>query len=128
MRLLLPVVILLILVGCNTPTNPSDVVSRTALEYYNALIRGDYSQYVDGFYQRDSIPPTYREQLLVNAKMFYFQQLEEHRGIVKANILRTDIDKSQQKANVFLRITYGDSTNEQIVIPMMKVKEVWYMR
>ena len=64
----------LLVVGCSMGPDPGEVAAQAAKEYYMQLLAGKYEHYVDGFYRPDSIPPSYRRQLIHNAKMFVGQQ------------------------------------------------------
>ncbi len=67
----------------------------------------------------DSVPDNYREQLVTNMKMFVAQQESEHHGIKDIRVVRTEVDSSGVKAQVFLMFAYGDSTSEEILVPMV---------
>ena len=64
----------------------------------------------------------------INAKMFVEQQQDEHKGMVKVIVLSAKADTAHHVADVFLQVVYGDSTKEQIVVPMVEVKDAWKMR
>ena len=64
----------------------------------------------------------------MNAKMFVEQQQDEHKGMVKVNVLNAKADTAHHVADAFLQVVYGDSTKEQIVVPMVEVKDAWKMR
>ena len=74
------------------------------------------------------IPEGYRQQLVLNAKMFVEQQKDEHRGIKDFQVLDAKADTAHHVADVYLTVTYGDSTKEQIVVPMVEVENKWKMR
>ncbi|MBM6993155.1 MAG: hypothetical protein I3J02_07825 [Prevotella sp.] len=114
--------------ACDQGPTPDEVAAQAAKTYYDLLIQGKYDQFVDGRYQPDSIPASYREQLLANAKMFVGEQQEAHRGIREVRIANAKADTAHHVANVFLVFVYGDSTNEEILVPMVEHKGVWYTR
>ena len=115
-------------VACHSRLEPGDVAAQAAKQYYEYLLQGKYELFVDGMNQPDTIPGSFREQLITNAKMFVGQQKEEHRGIREIRIVNAKADTAKRVANVFLVFTYGDSTNEEIVVPMVMRKGIWYMR
>ena len=43
-------------------------------------------------------------------------------------ILDAKADTAHHLADVYLSVTYGDSTKEQIVVPMVEVEKKWKMR
>lgn len=114
--------------SCRPKAKPEDVAALTAKAYYEQLLRGKYEAFVDGHYQPDSIPASYREQLIANAKMFIGQQQEDHRGIKQVSVVDSKTDSLHHVSNVYLSLTYGDSTSEEIVVPMVCYRGNWYMK
>lgn len=114
--------------ACTTQPATEEVVAACAREYYDQLVKGNYEAFVDGTFREDSIPPSYREQLIANAKMFMAQQKAEHQGIHAIETNGAKVDMAHHVANVFLTLTYADSTREEIVVPMVCHDKVWYMR
>jgi len=64
----------------------------------------------------------YYTQLLVG------QQKDERRGILDVRVVNAVADTTKRSANVFLIFAYGDSTSEEVVVPMVQHRGVWYMR
>ena len=93
--------------------------SNVAKDYYEQLLSGDYDSFISGMNLSDSVPDNYREQLVANMKMFVAQQESEHHGIKDIRVVRTEVDSSGVKAQVFLMFAYGDSTSEEILVPMV---------
>ena len=118
----------LLAVACSSGPDPGEVAAQAAKEYYTQLLAGKYEHYVDGFYRPDSIPVSYRRQLIDNAKMFVGQQKAERRGILDVRVVNAVADTTKRSANVFLIFAYGDSTSEEVVVPMVLHRGVWYMR
>jgi hypothetical protein len=118
----------LLAVACSSGPDPGEVAAQAAKEYYTQLLAGKYEHYVDGFYRPDSIPASYRRQLIDNAKMFVGQQKAERRGILDVRVVNAVADTTKRSANVFLIFAYGDSTSEEVVVPMVQHRGVWYMR
>lgn len=117
----------LFLVACG-----SDVVEDKAAEaakgYYDSLVEGRYADYVNGFSNAEGLPPSYVEQLVVNAKQFMAQQKEEHGGIREVRAVSSRTDSVQGRTDVFLLFCYADSTQEEVVVPMVEHNGVWMMK
>ena len=87
-------------------------------------------------YLPDTIPPSYREQLEANASMFAGRMNEEHRGVKEVRLMRcindtvTDDGKrlSVRTAEAYLVLCFGDSLNEEVVVPMIHHGGRWLMR
>ena len=52
--------------GCSPKVDPADVAAQVAKQYYDYLLEGKYEAFVDGKYRPDSIPGSYRDQLVMN--------------------------------------------------------------
>ncbi len=96
--------------------------------YYDLLLEGKYRDFVAGIRQQGKIPQGYHDQLVMNAQMFMEQQKKEHRGISRVDVLNASADTAHHVANVFLNFVYGDSTKEQVVVPMVESHGEWKMR
>lgn len=117
------------LFSCKEKTpDPGYYAGIAAKGYYDMLLEGRYDEFVEGQNMPHRIPEGYRQQLVLNAKMFVEQQKNEHRGMKAFQILDAKADTAHHIADVYLSITYGDSTKEQIVVPMVEVEKKWKMR
>lgn len=123
----LGLLVCLALLGCSQPT-PEELASLAAKGYYDHLIHGEYESFLEGL----DLPydPEYRSQLLDNYQQFMATQQSSHGGIREVRIVRakTDSIQLQSYTNVFLTLCFGDSTNEEIVVPMVERDGRWRMR
>lgn len=119
---------LLIACGGKSDDNPSEMVGRTAKLYYDNLLHGRYDVFVDGFYRPDSIPGSYRSQLIDNARMYVAQMNDDHHGLARVDLIRATADTARNEGRAFLLLCFADSTREEIVVPMVRVEKLWMMR
>jgi len=115
------------LVGCGKAT-AEELAALAAEGYYHHLTAGEYEQFLQGKAGADSLPESYREQLLVGYKQFMAQQQKEHQGIRNARATNAVKDSTLQLMQVFLMLEYGDSTQEEIVVPMVERDGRWRMK
>lgn len=108
--------------------SPSYFAGIAAKGYYDLLIEGKCKEFVAGYNCPSRLPDSYQKQLLLNAQMFLEQQREEHKGLLDIKVLNAKADTAHHVADVFLQMIYGDSTKEQIVVPMVEVGGEWKMR
>lgn len=119
----------LVFASCKKETpDPGYFAGIAAKGYYDLLLEGKYNDFVAGYNQPNRIPKGYHEQLLLNARMFMEQQQEEHKGLAGILVLHAKADTARHVADVFLQMVYGDSTKEQVVVPMVQVHGDWKMR
>ena len=104
--------------------DPAEVAGRTARLYYENLLHGHYAEFVDGHYRPDSIPDSYRSQLIDNMRM-YVAQLN---GLHEVRLLRATADTARREGNAFLLLCFRDSTKEEIVVPMVYADGLWLMK
>jgi len=116
------------IIGCSEVT-PEEMASLAAKGYYDHLIHGEYEQYLQG---KDGLDmhseEGYRSQLMDNCHQFMHQQEHVHRGIHEVRVVNVKTDTLHKHTNVFMMLCFGDSTNEEIVVPMVERNGRWYMK
>lgn len=101
-------------------------VSRAAETYYQYLIEGQYEQYVGSIAYSDSMTETYRNQMVDLVAQYAAREKELRGGLSSVRAMGDTV--SGDVANVFLEVVFGDSTREEIALPMVKCGEVWKMQ
>ena len=96
--------------------------------YYGYLLHGDYEQFLAGRRGMDSIPESFREQLLTTYRQFMAQQKQFRGGIVSIEASRAVADSTLNRMQVFLLLNYHDGTTEEVVVPMVLNGDQWLMR
>ena len=114
--------------ACGGGTTPEELASLAAEGYYRHLLRGEYEQFMAGKDGLDDMPDDYREQMRAAYKQYMAQQKEVHRGILDVRVSNAKTDSSLHLTNVFLVLCFGDSTNEEITVPMVEREGRWRMR
>lgn len=117
----------LLLSGCSGGEQ-KDLAAEAARTFYDSLMAGGYEYYVDGFDRRDSIPLSYRAQLVANAKQYVYGLKEKHGTVEDVRIVRSKRDSLAETTDVFLMLCFGDSLKEEIVVQMTEKEGVWKMR
>ena len=125
---------LVVLGACGSATK-EELASLAAKGYYEHLIHGEYEQFYEGMAERTqpdgkalSDEDAYRRQMLDNLRQFMARQEKEHRGVLEVRVSNATTDTVQQFTNVFLVLCFGDSTNEEVVVPMEEHQGQWRMR
>lgn len=119
---------LLLFAACSKEVKPEEVALQAAKAYYDQLLNGDCNAYVEGSLKGDSVPESYRQQLVLNMQMYMEQQTKAHGGISGVETKRATYDSLTHTSNAFLVIAYADSVKEEIVVPMVEKNGVWYLR
>ena len=104
------------------------MASIAAKGYYTHLVNGEYEAFLEGKDGADSLPNAYREQLLTCYRQFMVQQNRDHHGILDIRVSNAVTDTALQYTNVFLVLCFGDSVNEEIVVPMVERNGSWRMK
>ena len=134
MRKFAVIVLLAVLAACGSATK-EELASLAAKGYYDHLIHGEYEQFYEGMDQRTlsdgtalSDEAAYRSQMLDNLRQFMARQTQEHRGVLEVRVSNATTDTVQQLTNVFLVLCFADSTNEEVVVPMVERNGAWRMK
>ena len=115
------------LTACSKKTAEEQAMAA-AQECYTQLLEGHYEDFLDGRAGMDSIPDSFREQLLVAYKQFAHQQGSAHEGWVNVEATRARMDSTLRLMQVYLLVSYADSTQEEIVVPMVERDGEWKMK
>jgi len=120
--------VLAFLLACKSENNDDEQAALAAKEYYDHLRAGRYDAYLSGIDGYASLPDGYREELLANARQFMAQQDNEHNGIRDIRVSRAMKDTTFNCTFAYLVLCFGDSTNEEIMVPMVRNGEHWMMK
>lgn len=127
MRKLLYIFLLLLVASCGGKVDDNKA-AEMAKAFYDSLFAGRADVFIAGHYDTDGMPQKYVDERIDNARMFVRQQEEEHRGVISVRISRVESNDSLRTANVFLIFCYGDSVNEEVVVPMVERNGEWRMK
>ena len=128
MHKLVYLILIVIVVACSTGVSREEQAALAAKGYYTHLVQGEYEQFVEGRFMADSLPADYRSQLIEGYKQFVAQQMEARKGIQEVSVSRAYTDSLAGYTNVLLMLCYGDSTTEEVVVPMVERDGRWMMK
>ena len=113
--------------GCSG-VSPEEAAALAAQGYYRHLAAGEYDKFLEGKAGADSLPEGYREQLLTGYRQFMAQQQRAHQGIREVQVSNARTDSVAGYTSVFLILSFGDSIQEEIVVPMVEHDGRWRMK
>ncbi len=103
-----------------------DEASRAAEMYYNYIIDGKYDEFVRSIAYSDSMTDEYRAQMVDLVAQYAAREKSGRGGLAAVRILRDTV--AGDVASVFLEVVFGDSTREEVSLPMVKCGDVWKMQ
>ncbi len=120
---------LLALCACSSST-PEEQAARAARDYFQCLADERPDEFLLGKVDIDSLPDSYRAQLLLAVNQYCSDMRNKHNGLnevrVSDNVARRDT--SLHLTYAFLLLCYGDSTQEEITVPMVERDGQWLMK
>lgn len=115
-----------VLLGACRGESADEKVKNAAVACYTCLINGEYDKYIDGIAYRDSMTEEYRSQMVDLAAQYVAREKELRGGLVSVRALSDTI--MDEVALVFLEVQFGDSTREEVTMPMVLCGEEWKMQ
>ncbi len=129
-RLLYFACVFLALSACMSKGTPEEEAAKAAQSYYALLVERHVNEFLDGKLLSDSLPEDYRLQLQQVYEQYVQEMDDKHEGIrevrVSENVARRD--SMLQLTYAFLILCFGDSTQEEITVPMVEQDGVWKMK
>lgn len=119
---------LVLLVACRQALSPEEQATLVAKQYYDRLLQSDYDAFMDGKDGADTLPADYRSQLRRAYERYMAEQTAKHQGIRAVRTAAARGDTAQHVTYAFLVLCYGDSTNEEITVPMVERNGRWLMK
>lgn len=114
------------LVGIVTACKKDMTAMTSAEYYYNCLIDEDYEAWIDGMLHSETYTDDIRQERIDMLREYLNTENELRGGLKQVKALRdTACDNN---AFVFLELSYGDSTCEEILVPMILDGETWKMK
>ena len=117
----------LFFMSCTDPT-PEELASLAAKGYYEHLVAGEYDAYLEGVNGVADAPEDYRQQLRIAAEQYVKLVNDRYKGIKSIEVSSAKTDTSLHYTNVFLILCFGDSTREEVCVPMVETDGVFRMR
>ena len=117
------------LMGCHEE-NPEQQAAEAAQGYYQRLMEDYPDGFLAGKVSYDQLPADYRKQLVKANEQYVKDIQQKHDGLrgvsISPNVGRTD--STLHVVYAFLLLSYGDSTQEEIAVPMVNVDGDWKMK
>ena len=116
--------------ACSSET-PEERAAKAALSYYHHLAEGRPAAFLEGKAGTDSLPADYRQQLMAACQQYLTDMTNKHGGISHVEISPNGgrRDSSLQVTYAFLLLSFADSTQEEITVPMVEAPGgQWLMR
>ncbi|MCR5679736.1 MAG: hypothetical protein K6G08_05950 [Prevotella sp.] len=107
---------------------PEELAAKAATTAYDALYHGDTQKFLDTRLHAADMPQDFRLAMLQSLAQHVAQVKSERQGVNKVEVTRTEVDPSLGIIQVFLLLSYGNGTQEEIVVPMVEHKGQWCLK
>lgn len=128
------VVLLSVILTCCSGKEPEAPVDESlraggvALECYEALyIDNRPEAFLNGRVGARSLSDENRQQLLTLYKQHVMEVNGQHGGVAHIDFMRAEPDTALNVMQVFLKMTFVDGIQEEIVVPMLQADGKWRM-
>lgn len=107
---------------------PRLIDAAMVAEMYGHYIAGEYSEYVGQMASLDHATQEYRQQMADLFKQRHRAQVEENGGPVACRLVQVKPNAANTYAEVYVEVVFKDRSFEEIVLPMVRVDNVWRLR
>ena len=111
-----------------TEADPNGFQDSLAVYDYMLLAKGRFEAYTDSMASCHGAPPTYKQHTIALLRHHYLQVLSDRKGVRSAQVARKEFHDDGKMVNVYLNVTYNDSTSDEIQIPMVFFQNSWRIR
>lgn len=114
--------------GCHRDglTDEQRAARRTAERYVRLLSEGQTSEALDALAYSDALSEGYRSELNDVLHEYYSGLIGQRGGVLSFAATRDTIDGTT--AQVFVQVVFGDSTSEEIDVPLTLIDGEWKVR
>ena len=116
--------------------SPEWKAANEAKDYYDCLTEDDVKGFMKGKADVDSLPALYREQLQKAVEQYLSDVKAKHGGLSSVRVSEEHYsdnseacrDTTLQLTYAFLILCFSDSTQEEIMVPMVERDGQWLMK
>ena len=116
--------------------SPEWKAASAAKDYYDCLKDGNAIGFLEGKVAIDSLPADYGEQMLKTVEQYQADLQQKHGGLREVRISEEHYSNTQESCRdsvlhltyAFLILCFGDSTQEEITVPMVEHNGQWMMK
>ena len=106
--------------GSNDENTPEYQASLAAKQSYEALyLENRPEAFLSKRVHYGDMPNDFQQQLLDGYRSHLRQVERMHQGVKAVDVIRAQMDTTLQCMQVFLSLTYGDGSGEEVVVPMV---------
>lgn len=98
---------------------------RMATYYYMLRAKGYFADYVAAMQSCDGTTAKYKGNMENLLRHHQARIDKEKKGVVRVKALRYELHDNGRMANVFLSVSYGDHSSEEIIFPLVYDGKRW---
>jgi len=128
----LPLLFILVLcISCGGKERTDDLpkedteAEEAAVTYYNLRVQGRFEEYVAAMHSCDGTTEQYQQGIEQMLRQHQNRITKEKKGVASVRPLRCELHNAGRMANIFLSVTYGDGSTEEILFPLVRDSLTW---
>ena len=119
-----------VLSACSEQATPEEEAAKAAQSYYALLADNQPAAFLDAKVGADSLPEIYRAQMQKVYEQYISEVNDKHGGIREVSISENvgRCDSTLGITYAFLILSFNDSIQEEVTVPMVEQNGVWLMK
>ena len=122
------------LLSCHSKPNGNETEKRLNLEdstivnLYMLAPTGHYEQHVAAMLSADGTTNAYKDQIILALKQHQDYIKKEKQGVRNAKVERIEANAQGNMANAFLNVSFGDGSQEEVMVPLVFDGKAWRLQ
>lgn len=113
---------------CSCGKKEEQEIGKLAVGYVESLYGGDFNGAVSHTAGANEASSQYREHLALLYQNMVGSNLVAHGALTKTECYRVKEDKEHHYADAYVRLTFADSTRQDILLPMEEHSGQWMVK
>lgn len=118
--------------GANNDASKGDdsqtMTDTMAVYYYKLRANGQYEDYVASMHSCLNTTNDYKQRMIRMLQHHQNEILKEKKGVNRVQVIKTTMHDNNKMANVYLNVTYNDSSHEEIIFPLVSENGKWLIQ
>ena len=108
--------------------NDGNRVDTMVIYYYNLRANGHFNDYVASMHSCLNTTDNYKQNMIRMLQHHQNEIIKEKQGVNRVEVIKTTMHDNNKMANVYLNVTFNDSSREEVIFPLVYENGKWLIQ